>query len=134
MSAAVISKYEQEAQRRDAATTPEPWPQESELAEVQDDLRELGQARKERRISAQRYFAMLPDLEQQERALLTDRERWLARTTAATTTHATIRNDWETYPLPQKRALIEEALTAVLVYPANGRLGFHPDRIELIWR
>ncbi|TDQ05909.1 recombinase family protein [Labedaea rhizosphaerae] len=134
ISAAVITKYEQEAQRRDAATEPEPWPQQAELAEVQDDLRELSTARKERRISAQRYFAMLPDLEQQEHALLADRERWLAQTTAATTTHATIRQDWDDYPLAQKRALIEEALTAVVVYPANGRRGFHPDRVELIWR
>lgn len=134
VTAAVIRKYELEAERRSAQTTPEPWPDESELAEVRADLAELSKARKERRISAARYFAMLPDLEQQERTLLADRDRWLAKTVTSQVAIATIRIDWPSYPLTQQRAYIEEALAAVVVYPANGRRGFHPDRIALIWR
>ncbi|MGH3624535.1 MAG: hypothetical protein ACRDQ5_22570 [Sciscionella sp.] len=76
---------------------------------------------------------MLPEPEQQERALLADCEVLLARTVSAATSHATIRADWPNYLLAKKRALIEEALSAV-VYPANGRRGFHPQRIELVWR
>ena len=134
VTAAVIRKYELEAERREAQSSPEPWAQEAELAEVREDLRELSAARKERRISANRYFAMLPELEQQERELLADRERWLAKTATAGTSLATIRTDWDDYPLTQKRAYIEEALAAVLVFPANGRRGFSPERIELVWR
>ncbi|GLW94794.1 recombinase family protein [Actinokineospora globicatena] len=133
VTAAIISKYELEAQRRSAQTEPEPWPQEAELAEVRADLDELSKARKDRRITAARYFAMLPDLEAQEQALLTDRTHWLART-APNPTHATIREDWPTYPLAHRRALVKEALAAILVHPANGRRGFTPDRLELIWR
>lgn len=134
VTAAVIRKYELEAERRSAQTTPEPWPNESELAEVRADLSELAKARKARQISAARYFAMLPDLEDQERTLLADQERWRAKTATTQTTNATIRADWDTYPLAQRRAYIEEALAAVIVYPANGRRGFRPDRIELVWR
>ena len=134
VTAAVIRKYELEAQRREAQTEPDPWPQEAELAEVRDDLRELSKARKERRVSAARYFAMLPELETQERDLLADRERWIAKNVVGQAVNATIREDWDSYPLAQKRAYIEEALAAVLILPSNGRRGFHPERIELIWR
>ncbi|CCH34995.1 recombinase family protein [Actinosynnema sp. NPDC047251] len=134
VTAAVIRKYEKEAERREAQTTPEPWPNEAELAEVRADLTELAKARKSRQISAARYFAMLSDLEQQERTLLIDRERWLAKTASTSPTNATIRADWDTYPLAQRRAYIEEALAAVIIHPSNGRRGFHSDRIELVWR
>lgn len=134
VSEAVIAKYELEAQRRDTGTEPEPWAGEAELAEVRADLAELAKARKARTISAARYFAMLPDLEAQESALLADRERWLSRTSRDAAVHATIRHDWPTMALAQKRALVEEALAAIVVHPAHGRRGFNPDRLELVWR
>lgn len=134
VTAAVIRKYELEAERRHAQTAPDPWPGESELAEVRDDLAELAKARRERRITAARYFDMLPDLEDQERTLLSDRERHLAKSASAGTTYATIREDWPDMPLAQKRALVDEALSAIVIHPANGRRGFHPDRVQLIWR
>lgn len=134
VSEAVIAKYELEAQRRDSGAEPEPWSGESELDEVRADLAELAKARKARTISAARYFAMLPDLEAQESALLADRDKWLAHSARNAAVHATIREDWPDMPLAQKRALIEEALAAVVVYPARGRRGFHTERVELVWR
>lgn len=131
---AVIAKYELEAQRRDTSAEPEPWPGESALKEVRDDLSELAKARKARTITAARYFAMLPDLEAQESELLADRDKWLARISRNAAVHATIRADWPSMPLAQKRSLIEEALAAVIVHPANGRRGFTSDRLELVWR
>jgi hypothetical protein len=77
---------------------------------------------------------MLPELESQELALLADLERCLSRTARLAASHATIREDWPNLPLVQKRAMIEEALAAIAVYPANGRRGFTPDRFELVWR
>jgi site-specific DNA recombinase len=133
ITAAVIAKYELEAQRRDAEVTPEPWPGEAELTEVRADLTELSKARKSRTISAARYFSMLPDLEAQESALLADRERWLSRSLKSAA-RPTLRADWPSLPIAQQRALIQEALTAVVVLPAHGRRGFTPDRLELVWR
>ncbi|MFC0431821.1 recombinase family protein [Kutzneria buriramensis] len=135
ISAAVIRKYEIEAERRNAQVAPEPWPNEGELVEVRADLAELAAARKERRISAGRYFAMLPELEAQEIRLLRDQERWAAKTAKFDGAGvASIRADWSGFSLMQKRAYIEEALAAVIVLPANGRRGFHADRLELAWR
>jgi DNA invertase Pin-like site-specific DNA recombinase len=134
VTAAVIRKYEIEAERRNAVLAPEPWPNEAELAEVRADLTELAAVRKERRISAGRYFAMLPELEEQEARLLRDHERWAARNARSSPASATLRTDWATMPLMQKRAYIEEVLSAVVILPARGRRGFHADRLELAWR
>jgi site-specific DNA recombinase len=130
----VIRKYEIEADRRNALIAPEPWPHEAELVEVQADLSELADARKARRITAGRYFAMLPELADQETRLLRDLERWTARSVRSSPVSPTFRADWPSMSLTQQRAYIEEVLSAVIVLPANGRRGFHADRLVPAWR
>ncbi|MFI9382110.1 recombinase family protein [Kutzneria sp. NPDC052558] len=134
VSAAVIRKYEIEAERRNAVVAPEPWPHKKDLEEVQADLAGLYAARKARSISADRFFTMLPELEAQETQLLGDRERWTARTARANPASATLRTDWHGLSLTQQRAYVQEVLSAVVVLPANGRRGFHADRLVLAWR
>ena len=81
-----------------------------------------------------RYFALLPELEAEEKALQTDRQEWSAGQLVAASRPLSIRADWESYPLPQRRALIEEALAAVIINRPTGRRGWSADRIEPVWR
>lgn len=133
---AVIAKYELEAQRREATSAPEPWPREAELAGVRQDIADLTAAWRARpqRISSSRYFAMLPELEQEEQALSAERDAWLAKQYAASAKPVDLRAKWPGLALAEKRAYIEDALAAVLVYPAGGKRGWNPTRLEPVWR
>ena len=134
VSEAVIAKFELEASRRSMATSPAPWPGEAELAAVREQIAELTDAWRSRQIQGSRYFSLLQGLEAEEQALTTDRDRWIAQTTVATNRPLSIREDWQTLSLVERRAYIEEALAAVIVLPANGKTRWNPDRLQLIWR
>jgi len=45
-----------------------------------------------------------------------------------------LRQEWPGLTLPEKRAYIDDALAATLVYPAGGKRGWNPDRLEPVWR
>jgi DNA invertase Pin-like site-specific DNA recombinase len=130
---AVIAKYEQEAQRRSAKAAPEPWPREAELTRVREDIAELTAAWRGHQISSARYFALLPELERDERSLASEREKWLAREFAAAAKPVDLRGNWPGLTLPERRTFAKEALVCVLVHPAT-RKRFYPDRLELVWR
>jgi hypothetical protein len=131
----VMQKYEIEAARREAHGETRPWPRAGELEQTQRDIRELTAAWRARKITGSRYFALLPDLEAEEQALIADRQEWSAGQLAAAARPASIRAEWGSYALPQRRALIEEALSAVIISrAAPGRRGWSVDRIEPVWR
>lgn len=135
---AVIAKYEREASQRthETAAEPQPWPREAELAQVQQNLKDLTDAWRARppQISGSRYFALLAELEPEEQALLAEREAWLASQYATDMPVGDLRERWPGLTLAEKRAYIEQALTAVLVAPANHKTRWNPDRLQLIWR
>lgn len=132
----VIAKYELEARRRVGPRAPEPWPREDELKETRQDIADLTAAWKARpkKITSARYFAMMPELEQEEANLIRERDAWLARAVSTTARPATLRKDWPGLTLPEQRAYIEDALIAVMVAPANGRWKFDPGRLDPLWR
>jgi DNA invertase Pin-like site-specific DNA recombinase len=134
IEAAVIAKYEEEAALRPEAEAPEDWDGEPQLTKVRDDLRDMTSAWRSGGISGGRYFALLPELEADERRLSDERKAWLARSQAAASRPKDIRADWADYLLPEKRAYIEDVLATVIVKPANGRAGRYAERLDLIWR
>jgi site-specific DNA recombinase len=133
---AVIAKYEREAQERNAKVAPEPWPREAELQEVRDSIRDLTAAWRARpqKISNARYFAQLPELEAEEAALSTERDRWRAREYAAGAKPLDLRERWDGLTLPEQRAYIKEALVCVMVYPSTGVKRWKPERLDPVWR
>lgn len=134
IEAAVLAKYEQEAALRPAEDAPATWDGDERLTRVRDDIRDLTGAWRAGSISGARYFALLPELEAEERQLTGDRSAWLARAQVAATRPKDIRAEWSGYLLPEKRAFIEDTLAAVVVSPANGRPGRYQERLEPIWR
>jgi site-specific DNA recombinase len=130
----VFQMYEREAEERGQATDRGPWPKQAELNELRADILELTQAWRAtpKRISSSRYFALLPGMEDAEQALAAEREAWIAASTASARRPASIRADWTSYPLAQKRAYIEDMLSAVVVnsLPEGARRRFNPDRLD----
>jgi site-specific DNA recombinase len=131
--AAVIAKYETEAKLR-AAPEIEPWVGESRLSKVRQDIRDLTDAWRAESISGGRYFALLSELESEERQLTGDREKWIAASRSAGARPVDIRINWPAYTLAEKRAYIQDALIAVIVKPANGHAGRIGERLRPIWR
>lgn len=134
MTAAVIAKFEDEAAKRPQAPAEQEWPEQARLDKVGKDIRDWTAGWRAGQVSAARYFALLPELEAEEKQLARERERWLARTATAAARPANLREEWDGYSLAEQRAYIEEALVAVIVRPANGRRGKIADRLEPIWR
>jgi DNA invertase Pin-like site-specific DNA recombinase len=133
---AVIDKLELEAQRRGAQEAPEAWPKEDELERVRQDINDLTAAWRARpqQISSARYFALLPELEREERMLASERERWMAKVRSGTSVPTRIREEWPGYTLAEKRSYIGDALIAVTIAPANGLKRWNPDRLDPLWR
>ncbi|MFF4314294.1 recombinase family protein [Streptomyces sp. NPDC001507] len=117
----VIAKYEEEAAARQAEAAPQDWDGEEALARVREDIEEAKEARRERLLTKERYFAMLQELTAQERRLTRDRNRWIKQQSAVHGKPVDLRAEWEGLTLPEQRAYVEQTLTAVLVSPAIGR-------------
>jgi site-specific DNA recombinase len=121
--ALAIAKYEREAELRDAELIPQRWEGEAQLARVHEDIAAAKAARKAGRISAERYYADLAEYEQEERALMRERNTHVRRAQAQTGAPATLRDDWLSgrLTLTEQRSYVERALTAVIVNPAARR-------------
>jgi len=133
---AVIAKYEHEAQKRDAQIAPQPWTREDELREARQSIQDLTAAWRARpqQISSARYFALLPELEAEEKALSVERDQWRARTYAGAAKPLALRETWDDLTLPEQRAYIKEALVCVVVNPSTGVKRWKPERLEPVWR
>ncbi|MFC6021883.1 recombinase family protein [Plantactinospora solaniradicis] len=134
---AVIAKYVSEARRRRANVRSKAWPRETELREVRASIADLTAAWRARpqKISNARYFALLPELEREEKDLASGREQWLSRQFGSVSKPPRLQADWPGLTLAEKRTYIKEALVCVLVHPAKqGHRSWDPDRLEPVWR
>jgi site-specific DNA recombinase len=117
-----ILKYEDEAKRREATAAPRLWAGQAELDAVHEDMAAAKATRKAGRISAERYYNDLAELEADERRLLKERNAHLKATTATASAPATLRHEWlvtKTLTLTEKRTYIERAFSAVIVAPVG---------------
>lgn len=130
----VIAKYEEEAAKRQATAAPQVWSGEAELTRVREDIADLKQARKERKITAERYFSFLAESEADERRLLADRNRSLRTAHAAQGAPVDLAAEWENLTLAEKRAYVEDTLVALLVSPAVGRGRPVRERLKPVFR
>ncbi|MER7679945.1 recombinase family protein [Streptomyces sp. NPDC096934] len=113
----VIAKYEEEAAERRAIVVPERWSGDDELRNVREDISDLKQARRARKISAERYYSDLAEYESEERRLTRDRNTWNRRTMAAQGEPVDVAKEWyrDGVTLAERRAYVEQTLTALVV-------------------
>jgi site-specific DNA recombinase len=119
----VITKYEQQAAKRQATTAPGTWGKDAQLERVREDIADAKAARRARKISPERYYADLAEYEAEERELTRERNTFTRAAMATIGAPVTLREDWQAgkLTLPEQRTYIERALTAVIVLPTNGR-------------
>ena len=130
---AVIAKYEQQSAKRDAVAAPVEWDKQPELDRVREDMTALKAARKARKISAERYYADLNELEAEERALMREANAYTRRKYAGKGKRIDLRAEWENLSLEEQRAYIEQTLSAVVILPAGARRNVPVDeRIVLV--
>jgi site-specific DNA recombinase len=115
----VIAKYEQQTAKRQATAAPVEWDNQPQLDRVHEDMAALKAARRANppKISAERYYAELSELEAQESALVRESNAFTRRQYAAAGKRVNLRADWPGLTLAEKRAHIERALSAVTVMP-----------------
>ena len=132
----VIQDHERMAFRKIEALPP--WDKASELKAVQKQIAETTARYKARKISGGRFFALLEDLEDEERKLVNERDRHEARREAQRTSIADLRAKWDdpTFTLEQRQAAVAESLIAVEIHPTDlgGGPSFDPSKIIPVWR
>lgn len=129
----VIAKHQKEAERRDAVTVGEQWPHEEQLANVREDIADAKRARKQRQISAERYYKDLAEYEAEEHRLLKDQSLWRRKARSAQGQRIDMEREWhrDGITLTERRAYIERAFTAIVVMPV-GRGSRIPLRDRLV--
>jgi len=118
-----LAKYELEAEQAKVVSGPTVWDRETELEAVREDIAAARAARRERKISAERYYADLHEYEAQERKLVNARNAFLKATVPVAPAPATLREDWEKgrLTLVEQRIYLERAFSAVVVAPVGRR-------------
>ncbi|WP_406255762.1 recombinase family protein [Streptomyces chartreusis] len=132
----VIAKYEQEASQRQAVKAPQEWPKEAELALVREDLSDLKRARRERKISAERYYSDLAEYEAEEQRLKRERNAWQRKTLADQGEPVDMAEEWHRkgITLAERRSYVARTLTALVALPVgSGRRVPLRDRLVPVW-
>ncbi|MFI1950692.1 recombinase family protein [Streptomyces xinghaiensis] len=128
---AVLAKLEE---RQARAAEAEPWDGEEKLSRLIAKRSRLSAEWQEDEISDDVYFPAVKKIETRIKELRAERGR---RQVIAARADAIedVRKRWERLELSQKRALLFEALHAVIVRPAGkGRKPFNPDLLEPMWK
>ncbi|MGP4112515.1 recombinase family protein [Streptomyces sp. 4N509B] len=129
---AVLAKLEE---RQARAASVEPWDGEDRIKRLIGKRSTLTDRWEEDEISDDVYFPRVKKIETQLKELRAEKARWEARAARAEATGGDVRERWSTMHLSQKRALLFEALHAVIVSPSGkGRKPFNPDLLKPVWK
>ncbi|MCP2337241.1 recombinase family protein [Actinomadura rupiterrae] len=143
VSEAVLAKLEEASFT--AASDVGEWQKEAEYREVQEQLDALTRNWKAKKVTNNKFFELLPELEQELERLRAEKNKHEAnkvkRAARASTGAADVRRRWYLpeaeggFPISVKRAYIRTALYTVIVYPAGkGNKRFDPDLLDPVWR
>lgn len=135
----IIDLHLEDRHRRRFDGSTEPlWSGEAELGEVQSEIADLIQARKDGRISIAVLIELMPELEARRDKLLVERRQVAAerlRRQVAQDSDAETREDFLSRPLDRQRSLVLESFKAVIIHPAGrGGSKFRKELIQPVWR
>ncbi|WP_406382720.1 recombinase family protein [Streptomyces sp. NBC_01618] len=109
------------------------WSGAARLAEVEQELAELITAKREKKISAASWIAVVEPLEAERDELRHDRARHAVAAAQAADT-LNLAEDFERLPIERQRAVILKHIKTVIVHPAGrGARKFNPDLLEVVW-
>ncbi len=131
----VITRYEEDAAKRQATHLPTEWDKQAELDQVRADIADLNANKSS--ISSARYWSMLAQYDATETQLTRERNKHLRKTAVHTSEPVNLRADWDTDRLPflARRRHVENTLEVLVCAPAKGRRGVKAsDRLTPVWR
>ncbi|MFD3580378.1 recombinase family protein [Streptomyces sp. NPDC058644] len=132
---AVLAKLEERAAVK--SETDSVWGGEDELNRLMAKQRKMLQAWQEDQISDELFFPENHKMESRIKELRKERTQHALRVQRASVVTEDVREQWESgrLDMAQKRALIREALHAVIVRPVGGggRRPFNPDLLDPKW-
>lgn len=126
-----------EARLADAprAEFPEEWPGAARLVEIEGEIAEYVQAKKEKRITAPTLIGLLEPLEAEREELKHERTQFIVdKAKAKATDTGDMPEGFERLPIERQRAIVMKHIKAVIVSPAGrGARKFNPDLLEVVW-
>jgi hypothetical protein len=132
---AVLAKVER---RRAVPRDDQVWAGEAELRRLETKLSALRQQWTADEITDGFFFATVRQVEQRLGDLRNEHARHVVATARAASGLSDVRSRWHGggLDLSQKRAIVREALLAVVIQPIGhgGRSAFNPDLLQLVWR
>lgn len=121
--------------RQAVAKTVEPWQGAAKLERMINKRSKLVTAWQADTLSDDAFFAATKTIEAQIKELNAEKARHALTAQRVLATTADVRERWKSSDMMQKRAVISEALHAVIVYPSGpGRRPFNPDLLVPVWR
>jgi hypothetical protein len=135
----VLAKIEADADR--VAVDGPDWDGAPALTGVEERMAGLRVRYLAGELSDDNFYPLLAGLEKQARELRADRDRHTTQVARATRDVQAVRERWQAapedggYDMAQKRALVKEAVHAIVVRPGRrGRGPFDPSLLEFRWR
>ncbi|MGI5205969.1 recombinase family protein [Spirillospora sp. CA-108201] len=138
ISEAVIAKLEERAGEFKRAQGA--WLGQAELDDREEQMRELRERFRQRRISNSLYFDMVEELEKDISRLRVERDRYSLAVERSAIDLTDIRRRWysetddDRLDLSRKRAYVRKCFVAIIVHPAGSGTKFNPDLLEPVWR
>ncbi|MEU9871144.1 recombinase family protein [Actinomadura sp. NPDC048021] len=107
---------------------------DSRLAEIEEEIEEVNQRRKAKRLSMAKALDLIEELETERAELKEKRQKLMASKLQRKTEYPTLLKEWENYTVSEKKHRIKQDIRAVIVHPqGRGRQPFNPELIEIEW-
>ncbi|GAA0946085.1 recombinase family protein [Actinocorallia libanotica] len=128
----VWAQVEKSLKARKVAPKVEPWEGEADLADVEEQIREIKQLWAEKKVKAALYLLTLDELEERKKELLGQRALHNVSPELRLVTPELVKKGWSGLSLERQRKIVRTVLAGVIVHPSpHGRGGgFDSSRIE----
>lgn len=122
------------SKQKQVPETAEPWTGEAALRDVEEEIAELQELWKAKKVRAASYVTALDDLNARKNELLADRAYHSVPVGTRSITEELLTNGWENLSIERQRIIVRKVLRAVLIHPAKSRGGrFDPARVEPVF-
>ncbi|MEU1628700.1 recombinase family protein [Streptomyces sp. NPDC020096] len=106
---------------------------DARIAEIDEEISDANQRRKNKRISAGAAMDIIEDLENERATLIKERRQLVAAKVKRRSLEPNLIDDWPTYTISEKRARLRKSIRAVLVHKVGRGKRFDPAFIEIVW-
>ncbi|MEU8625235.1 recombinase family protein [Streptomyces sp. NPDC048669] len=103
------------------------------LAEILQEIEEVNERRRAKRISMGTALDVIEDLEGEREELYRHRRQLVATKVRRQSVTPSLPEEWKSYTIPEKKTLLRASIRAVMVHPAGRGKRFDPSLIKVVW-